>query len=266
VEAVVVAIDPANFEYRNVAELKSYARNARRHSRKQIGQIAESIRRFGFNSPVLIDDDDQIICGHARARAAAELGIASIPTIRLPHLRGSDLKAYILTDNKLALNASWDVELLAEELQFLLDDGFDVSLTGFELAEIDIVLDDANDAAPAPRGDSDDLHSPLPANPVCRRGDIWQLGRHRLVCGDARSKADYEALLNGDSVDMIFTDPPYNVPIDGHVCGSGHVRHREFAMASGEMSPAAFTAFLAETLGQGAGQGCRRRSAAPVPD
>jgi len=162
----------------------------------------------------------------------------------------------VLADNKLALNAGWDQEILAIELQALIDLDFDVAVTGFSLAEIDLTLDAARDGDPdAPAGPEDEL-PPFTETPVTRTGDVWRLGRHKLICGDARNAADYAKLMGEERALLIFTDPPYNVPIDGHVCGSGRIRHREFAMGAGGMSKMAFTEFLAETLGEAASM-CR---------
>ena len=231
-----------------VGQLRPYAGNARTHSKKQVRQIADSIERFGFTNPVLVADDGTIIAGHGRVMAAKLLGMTEVPTLALSHLSEAERRAYVLADNKLALNAGWDSEILAIELQGLIDLDFDVSLTGFSLAEIDFVLDDAREAsAETPSGSDDDVPAP-PARAVTQRGDLWRLGRHRLICGDARAEADYAALLGNETADLIFTDPPYNVAIDGNVCGSGSIKHAEFAMASGEMSADAFTAFLTETL------------------
>ncbi len=239
-------------ENRTPDSLRPYARNARRHSRKQVRQIADSIERFGFTNPVLISDDGEIIAGHGRVQAAKLLGMASVPTLKLSHLSETERRAYVIADNKLALNAGWDAEMLAIELQGLIDLDFDITLTGFSLAEVDLTLDAARDADPgAPAGPEDEI-PPMAQTAVSRQGDLWLLRRHRLVCGDARSPADYERVLGDDRADLIFTDPPYNVPIDGHVCGLGRIRHREFAMGVGEMSEAAFTRFLVETLGAAA--------------
>jgi DNA modification methylase len=239
-------------ENRTPDSLRPYVRNARRHSRKQIRQIADSIERFGFTNPVLISDDGEIIAGHGRVQAAKLLGLASVPTMKLSHLSETERRAYVIADNKLALNAGWDAEMLAIELQGLIDLDFDITLTGFSLAEVDLSLDAVRDADPdGPAGPEDEI-PPMAQTAISRQGDLWILGRHRLVCGDARSPADYERVLAGDRADLIFTDPPYNVPIDGHVCGLGRVRHREFAMGVGEMSEAAFTRFLVETLGTAA--------------
>lgn len=242
---------PPKIELKSVAALRPYAGNARRHSKRQIKQIADSITRFGFTNPVLISDDDEIVAGHGRVLAAKQLGIDAVPSLKLSHLSAAERRAYVLADNKLALNAGWDVELLGIELQGLIDLDFDVSLTGFSLAEIDLVLDGALEASEQAAEPADVLPEP-PGAPVSQRGDIWLLGRHRLICGDAREAKDYEALLEGAKVDLIFTDPPYNVPIDGHVSGLGSVRHREFAFASGEMSKTEFKGFLTQTLGAGA--------------
>jgi DNA modification methylase len=241
---------------RPIAGLRPYKSNARTHSRRQIRQLADSIARFGFTNPVLIADDDTILAGHGRVAAAKLLGMNRVPTVCLSHLTPADRRAYVLADNKLALNAGWDQELLAIELQALVDLDFDVELTGFSLAEVDLVLDAATEQeVPGSPGPTDAI-PPLPEVAISRRGDLWQCGRHRVLCGDARAPSDYATLLEGETADLLFTDPPYNVPIDGHVSGLGRVRHREFAMGAGEMSETAFIAFLTETLGAAAGR-CR---------
>lgn len=246
-----------NVETREISSLKPYSGNARTHSKKQIRQIAESITRFGFTNPVLISDAGEIIAGHGRVEAAKTLGRTTVPAIRLSHLSDAERRAYVLADNKLALNAGWDKEILAIELQALIDTEFEIELTGFSLAEIDLVLDEAKEAsASGPAENAEDAVVPYAEKPVSRMGDLWQLGRHRLICGDARNPADYGTLLGEEKADLIFCDPPYNVPIDGHVCGLGRVRHREFAMGVGEMSEAAFTDFLKTTLGSAADR-CR---------
>lgn len=243
--------------------MRPYARNARKHSKAQIQQIAASIQRFGFTNPVLVGDDDEIIAGHGRVEAAKKLGLTSVPTLRLSHLSPEERRAYILADNKLALNAGWDSELLAIELQALVDLDFDMAVTGFSVAEIDFALDGAREGDPDAKSVLEDDVTIVTGEPVTRRGDVWILGRHRLICGDAREPSDYAALMPGERADLIFTDPPYNVPIDGHVTGLGKLRHREFAMATGEMSEAAFTAFLIESLAPSAGA-CRNGAIAFV--
>jgi hypothetical protein len=201
-----------------VETLRPYERNARTHSRKQIRQIAQSIERFGFCNPVLFDDQRQIIAGHGRVAAATLLGIREVPTVRLAHLSEAEKRAYILADNRLAEKAGWDREILAIELQALVDLDFEVELTGFETAEVDLILEEANEAVGT--GDREDeipAHAAGPA--VTRPGDLWELGAHCLLCADARDPRAYARLLNSANAEFVFTDPPYNVPIDGHVCG-----------------------------------------------
>ena len=227
-----------------VCELRPYPNNARTHSKKQVRQIAKSIEKFSFCNPVLIDDANQIIAGHGRVEAAKLLGIDTVPTCQLSHLSDADKRAYILADNKLAEKAGWDRELLAIELQGLIELEVDIELTGFDMAEVDIILEDAREASSAASGPEDTVPEPSPGPAVTQVGDLWMLGSHRLLCDDAREQAAYDRLLAGAKVEFVFTDPPYNVAIDGHVCGLGRVHHREFAMGSGEMSEAEFTAFL----------------------
>jgi DNA modification methylase len=240
----------AAIEPRAVSSLKPYPRNARTHSKKQLKQIVASIERFGFTNPVLVSDDGEIIAGHGRVEAAKLLGLKTVPTIALSHLSATERRAYVLADNKLALNAGWDRDILAIELQGLIDLDFDVELTGFGIAEIDFIIDDAKSADPDQTDETEDEVPVVSGPAVTRIGDIWQLGRHRLLCGDARSASDMTLLMGNERADMVFTDPPYNVAIDGNVCGLGGVKHREFAMASGEMSRAEFTRFLTDSLGR----------------
>lgn len=243
-------MQPLPIQSVEIARLRANPRNARTHSRRQIKQIAASIEQFGFTNAVLISDDDEIIAGHGRVEAAKLLGFERVPTVRLSHLTPAQRRAYAIADNKLALNAGWDQELLAIELQGLIDIDFDIDLTGFALAEIDLLLDEAQESSLNVRADDgDDLPRADGKPAVTRAGDLWHLGRHRLICGDARSPTVFDQLLCAERCDLVFTDPPYNVPIDGHVCGLGRIRHREFAMGVGEMSSEAFTAFLQETLG-----------------
>lgn len=245
-------IQSPQIEMKPVALLKPYAGNARRHSRKQVQQIAESIRRFGFTNPVLVSDQNEIVAGHGRLMAAKELGLSQVPTLRLSNLSAEERRAYVIADNKLALNAGWDNEILAIELQSLINIDFDATLTGFSLAEIDLVIDEARNSSPTTSDPETDRVPDRPEHPVSRLGDIWTLGRHRLMCGNSLEANDVDQLLRGEVADLIFTDPPYNVPIDGHVTGLGEVRHREFAFASGEMSQAQFTDFLSKTLANAA--------------
>jgi len=234
-------------EHLSTNTLKPYAGNARTHSPKQIKQIAQSIERFGFNNPVLIDDNFQIIAGHGRMQAAQQLELETVPCVRLSHLSESDKRAYVLADNRLAEKANWDNEILAIELKHLADIGFDIDLTGFEPAEVDLIIEGVGDESEQP----ENLVPEREAQPVVSRlGDMWRLGRHVLVCGDATDPISYELLMGNELADFVFTDPPYNVPIDGHVSGLGAIKHREFAMASGEMSEREFTAILAKSFKQ----------------
>ena len=229
--------------YRRADELVPYDQNARTHSKRQIEQIATSMQEFGFTNPILIDSDDRIIAGHGRVDAAKLLGFESVPTICLDHMTEAQRRAYIIADNRLAENAGWDENVLALELQYLLDADieFDITVTGFETPDIDLIL--------SGRESDDDQGDHLPETPerkhtVSQKGDLWILGGHRLLCADALDVGSFEVLMRGDLAEMVFTDPPYNVPIDGHVCGLGAVHHEEFGMASGEMSEESFTTFL----------------------
>ncbi len=216
-----------------VGSLKPYAGNARTHSPKQIAQIAASIKAFGFNNPVLIDKDGGIIAGHGRVEAAKKLGLATVPCVRLEHLSEAQKRAYILADNKLAEKAGWDPEILKIELQHLtsLDLDFDITITGFEMAEIDVLLSETvpetNPADAVPAVESGAV--------VTGVGDVWQIGRHRLICGDATHAATYARLLDGERAQLVFTDPPYNVKIDGHEPGATQLdRALRCAAALGE--------------------------------
>lgn len=232
-----------HLEHISPERLQPWERNARTHSKAQVRQITDSIKTFGFTNPVLIDRECRILAGHGRVEAAKLLKLASVPCIRLEHMTADEKRAYVLADNKLALNAGWDEDLLAQELDALqgLDLDFDLEITGFSIAEIDTLVEGLNPEEPDDPGD-DVLIQEAPRR--CGVGDVWQLGRHRLVCGDSLDPEVVATLMDGAQARMVFSDPPYNVPIDGHVGNSGKVQHREFAMASGEMSSAQFTEFL----------------------
>lgn len=237
-------MDKLAIVYQPIGALKLRAGNPRTHTQKQIRQIATSIEQFGFTNPVLVDDDNVIIAGHGRREAAALLNQSEVPTIRLSNMTEAQIRTYVIADNRLAELAGWDRTLLGLELQYIseLDVTLDPTLTGFELPEIDILIDElslSNADDPA-----DDMPEAISGPPVTRLGDIWQIGKHRLICGDATNAETYRALLDEEKAQMIFTDPPYNVRIGGHVSGLGKLQHREFAMASGEMSKAEFVAFL----------------------
>lgn len=233
--------------YRLPSELKPYARNARTHSKQQVRQIADSIRTFGFTNPILLDKDDGIIAGHGRVEAAKMLEMKEVPTILLDHLTDAQKRAYIIADNKLAEKAGWDESILAIELQNLMEMNldFNITLTGFEMPEIDIMIQGLSDDTPDA---ADEIPEP-PAEPITQTGDLWQLGEHFIFCGNSLDAATYDILMAGQKADVIFTDPPYNVPINGHVSGLGKTRHAEFAMASGEMNASQFTQFLQTVFG-----------------
>ena len=242
-------------ENRTISSLRPYARNARTHSSRQIRQIARSIEEFGFTNPVLIDREGGIIAGHGRVKAAELLGYEVVPTICLDHLSETQRRAYVIADNKLALNAGWDEEMLAIELQGLLetDLDFDIGLTGFSIPEIDSLIEGLHlEESGDPAADA----LPEEGPPVSRVGDLWELGPHRVFCGDALQAETYDKLMGKERARMVFTDPPYNLPIAGHVGGSGAIRHREFVMASGEMTREAFTSFLGMAFGHLAAYSC----------
>lgn len=245
---------PPNEQFCPIDRLVPYAKNARTHSKKQINQIAESIKRFGFCNPVLISEDNTIIAGHGRVQAAILLGMSDVPVRRLSHLSRDEVRAYILADNKLAENAGWDRDVLAIEMQGLIDLDFDLELLGFSTTEIDFTIEGEEKSFSAKDDPLDAIEPPRLGPAVTQAGDLWQLGPHRLLCGDARSNDDVSRLCNNAAVALLFTDPPYNVRIAGHVSGLGQIKHREFAVASGEMDEDAFTAFLRDTLGIAARQ------------
>lgn len=226
-----------------IAQLRPYPGNARTHSNEQIRQIADSIEAFGFWNPVLIDVNYEIVAGVGRVGAAGLLGWETVPTLLVTDLTQAQLRAYRITDNRLAENAGWDEEILAIEFQALqeLELDFDLSVTGFVAPKIDLLIqslaaeEDADDEIPPIQDDSPS---------ITRLGDLWQLGEHLLICADARDAAAYSVLMGGELAGQVITDPPYNVKIDGNVCGNGAVRHPEFVMASGELSEQEFRELL----------------------
>lgn len=233
-----------------IADLAANPRNARTHANKQIKQIAASIEKFGFNNPILIGEDHDVIAGHGRLEAAKLLGLSDVPVLRLDHLNDAEKRAYILADNKIALNAGWDSELLAIELGELTDllpeFDLDIEITGFEMGEIDLVLSDFEE--PSASHTKEDELPPSSDAIVAQRGDVWQLGPHRLLCGDARNTTAVQVLLENQTASLVMTDPPYNVKVQGHVGGRGKTKHDEFAFASGEMSDDEFATFLRESM------------------
>jgi DNA modification methylase len=195
-----------------IEKLIPYARNARTHDEAQVSQIAASIKEFGFNNPILISDDYSIIAGHGRLAAARKLGLAEVPVIRLSHLSDTQRKAYVLADNRLALNAGWDNDLLKLELIELKAEDVDLEMLGFSVEELDGLL---NALEPTEGLTDEDAVPEPPEEPITKPGDIWILGKHRLMCGDSTSVDAVDKLLNGVRPEMIFTDPPYNIDYSG---------------------------------------------------
>ena len=248
---MTISIRDLEVETASVSLLKPLPRNPRTHTKKQVRQIAQSIETFGWTNPILIDAEGGVIAGHGRLEAAKLLGIKHVPTIRIENMSEAQKRAYVIADNRLAENAGWDAELLAIELQALtqIELGFDVEITGFETAEIDLLIGgleaDGKPAEPEPSFEGPDRSKPAVSVP----GDLWRLGDHLLLCGDALKQESYAVLMGDDRAEMVFTDPPYNVPIAGHVSGLGKIKHDDFAMACGEMSESEFTGFLRTALG-----------------
>jgi len=241
--------------YRRIDDLKPDPANPRVHSKKQIRQIANSIEVFGFNVPVLVDAELKVIAGHGRLLACRELGWTEVPTLCLDHLTTAQARAFMIADNRLTEIATWDDRLLAQQLMDLSLLGLDFSLEviGFEMAEIDLRIASLEDM-PQQADDPADAVPELSLGPsLSKIGDLWLLGRHRVLCGNALDPADFAALMGEERAVVAFTDPPYNVQIDGHASGLGAIHHRPFPMASGEMDQAGFTAFL--------GQACRNLAA-----
>jgi DNA modification methylase len=224
-------------EYIETEKLIPYARNSRTHSDDQVQQIMGSIKEFGFTNPVLVDGDGVIIAGHGRTMAAQRLGMKEVPCLRLSHLTEAQKRAYIIADNKLALNAGWDDEMLSVELRNLRDEDFDLSLTGFDDAELAALLADA-----VAEGLTDEDAVPeVPEQPVTVEGDVWLLGRHRLMCGDSTSIDAVEKLMGGQKADMVFTDPPYNIDYQG-------VKDKRDKIKNDKMSDEDFVDFLRQSL------------------
>jgi DNA modification methylase len=240
----------AGIEWLPPGALQPHPQNPRTHSRKQIAQIAASIREFGFLNAILIDETNMILAGHGRWEAARLENLKEVAVRRCSHLSATQKLALLLADNKIAESAGWDRELLAvgltELIELLPADGLDVGLTGFEVAEVDSLLADMVQ----PAAQAEDIVPALPRHPTTQKGDLWLLDKHRLLCGDARECANFVRLMNGATASTVFCDPPYNLRVKT-ISGRGRVQHEEFAFASGEMSRSNFREFLSETLGNG---------------
>lgn len=229
-------------QYKPIADLIPYARNSRTHDEAQVAQIAASIREFGWTNPVLLDGNNGIIAGHGRVLAAQKLGETQVPTIELGHMSESQKRAYIIADNKLALNAGWDDAMLALEIGDLKDAGFDLGLTGFSADEIAALNPEVIEGLT-----DEDAVPDVPDEPTTKLGDIYQLGKHRLMCGDSTSIDAVDKLMDGDAVDMVYTDPPYGISIVssgsvggskpfGSVVGSNIIKVNQYAPIAGDDS------------------------------
>jgi len=231
-------------EYISPDLLRSYSRNAKNHPEKQIAQIAASIKEFGFNNPILVDESGEVIAGHGRLAAAKVVGLDTVPVIRLAHLSEAQKRAYRLADNKIAENGGWNTDLLRleiSELETICGD-LDISITGFDSIELDVMFNTGDMKSADPKANTVPY---VPENEIMTRpGDIWLLGAHRIICENSLEPKTFERLFGDKVADMVLQDPPYNVKISGHVCGAGTVKHKEFAMASGEMKYDEFTEFL----------------------
>lgn len=230
-------------EYLAPGELKLPAKSLRRHPEHQIKALMKNIDTFGFIAPVVIDQGGTAIAGVARIEAARRLNLSSVPAVRVHHLSDAELRAYRIADNKLAESAVWDMDALRIELQELSILEIDLDLTGFSVPEVDILLTEETKASE----EEPPIPAPPPGPAISRVGDLWLIGPHRVLCGDALAPATYEALMPGEKAAISFTDPPFNVPVRGHMGGLGSVQHREFVMASGEMSAGEFRMFLDDT-------------------
>lgn len=228
---------PHHIEHLAVDALVPYARNSRTHSEQQVEQLAASMREFGFTNPVLVDAEGGIIAGHGRVLAARLIGLQQVPCIRLDHLTETQRRAYVIADNRMALNAGWDDAMLARELSELGDAGFNLDLTGFAQDEIAQLIAESNGQGAGAK--DPDAAPPPPPHPVTRAGDVWRLGAHRIICGDSTDASSYAALLGGERIDVVWTDPPYNVAYET----------RAGKIANDDLDDAAFGSFLRSAFG-----------------
>ena len=246
-------LNSIKIDYVKIGELREYSSNPKIHEEKQIQQIAKSIERFGFNNPILVDERSEVIAGHGRLLAARLLKLEAVPVVRLIHLSEAEKRAYRIADNKLSENGRWDTDLLKlefseiEKLALNLEDELNLDITGFDFKEIDVLLADNK-----PNEKADEKLNSVPYVPeneiVSQHGDVWLLGKHKVICGDARQEETYQRLFEEVKANMVFIDPPYNVKIQGHVCGAGQTKHKEFAFGSGEMNEAEFISFLKTSM------------------
>jgi DNA modification methylase len=237
--------------YVRIDQLRPNPGNSRAHRKSQIRKLAHSIKAHSFISPVLIDPDNNVVAGHGRIEAANYLNMVEVPTIRVGHLNAAQIQALALADNRLHDESNWNDGLLAIQLKQLSDLGidFDIETTGFDLGEIDVRIEGLEIKSVDQDERDDRLPPETRQDAVSRTGDLWVLGRHRVICGNALDSAAFSRLMDAELATAIITDPPFNVKIDGHVSGLGADQHREFAMASGEMTSGAFQEFLTNATG-----------------
>lgn len=228
-------------EYADISLLKKYERNVKIHTKQQVAKLVQSMKTFGVVTPILVDKEYEVIAGHGRLEALKELGYSKVPILKLEHLTEAQVKAYRLADNRIAEDAEYDKQLLKIELEELsLSDEFVITDTGFNIAEVDeIIIDDYTTEQSEP-DKADDIDNLIDIPAKVKYGDILLLGNHKILCGNALMPESYENLLKGEKANLILTDAPYNVKINGHVGGKGKTKHKEFAMASGEMSDLEF--------------------------
>lgn len=243
---VSTQVQPLVVTYVSPMEVKPYRNNPKKHSEKQVTQLINSIKEFRFNNPVLIDENNELIAGHGRLLAAQHLHLEKIPPIYLTHLTQAQKKAYRIADNKLTENGKWDIDLLKLELKDIeqLDLNLNLDLTGFDNQEIDVWF---NPPIPA-KQELNNIPYINPNEIVSKLGDVWCLRQYRIICGNALEQNTFERLFEGKKAHIVFTDPPYNVKINGHVCGKGSTQHKEFVMASGKMKSDEFVRFLTQNF------------------
>jgi DNA modification methylase len=241
-----IARTSLRIEYLPIRDLQPNPNNSRRHPVKQIEKLCQAIGEYGFLIPALIDDRNMIIAGHARVEAAKKRGLNDVPCIRANHLTEIQKRAFVIFDNRLAEDSTWDFQLLAKELEFLQVEGIDLQMTGFEIPEVEGIFATADTA----RKDAEDDNIPALqfTRAITKPNDLWIIGDHRLLCADARRRESFAALLSGSRANLVFVDPPFNVKIRGHVSGKGRTSHREFAEASGEKTAAQYAKFLEDSF------------------
>jgi DNA modification methylase len=237
-----------HIEFVPIESLKPYERNARIHPPSQVRELADSIEKYGVTKPIVADRNGVVVAGHGCLEALKLLGCKHVPVRRLEYLTDVEVRAYRLADNKLSENSAWDVELLGIELRDLveLDVDCDISIPGFHPGEIDLLVQNLDQEGSDEGDEIPEIDQTVP--PTTRKGDLWIMEKHRLDCGDARKPRSFERLMQTRKAQMVITDPPYNVAINGHASGLGRTKHKEFVMGSGELSAAQFITFLVTVL------------------